>query len=297
MSVFTNMSENNTKQALRRQKYLHTSLTQRSSRQDGRTKKLCVNKLKDASCNSTSASTKKKLSTKQKCDLSLAPENGLKKKPRSATRNELKKKNAKSGLYQKRAPLVSPTAYFNPQYTPYVLNSVTKAREGNYLTENRVLKSAPVHVTSTLDPDQYGCNQCFVNEFEALHKQNSRKYYTNIRIGRVCFSARPAVSQRTSVNSTPACRPMKTCDTRRQIPLPTKCFYAGWGLRKPRETRNKALELSLESTLEVTAGLRTLKLHSNGKTTENMSPPPPPTPIQQIDIKLPEGKVIKNRLV
>ena len=75
---------------------------------------------------------------------------------------------------------------------------------------------------------------------------------------------------------------------------PQNVSMRGWGLRKPRETRNKALELSLESTLEVTAGLRTLKLHSNGKATEHMSPPPSPQPIQQIDIKLPEGKSDKE---
>lgn len=55
------------------------------------------------------------------------------------------------------------------------------------------------------------------------------------------------------------------------------------------------------NTIDVTAGLKTLKLETrNGRIrqgyTEETIPQPPPTPVRQIDIKLPQGVVVKYQL-
>lgn len=53
-----------------------------------------------------------------------------------------------------------------------------------------------------------------------------------------------------------------------------------------------------KETLDVTVGLKTLKLEptmQQGQTKQTI-PQPPPTPVRQIDIKLPQGVMVRYQL-
>ena len=56
---------------------------------------------------------------------------------------------------------------------------------------------------------------------------------------------------------------------------------------------------AVKETTEVTVGLKTLKLEPKRiqtEQTERTIPQPPPTPVRQIDIKLPQGLTVRYQL-
>lgn len=284
MSGFANKMKKdcNVEQAFRRLKYLHTPLIQKISQQDGRLRNFCENETKDSIGDFQKNSAKSKPSSIQKCDFYLQPKNQHIKQPKSGDERELKSyKYGKNGLCQNRAPLVRTTAYFSLQYTPHIQNR-TKTSNDVCCIDKRDSNSAPLPKISS--PQQ------FTNKDT---RKNPTKYTADIKTGRVCLSARPVFHGKTR-SSKPFRQMRQFDDFWSKSPPPEQCYYGAWGIRKRRQTESKAKNLSLEPHTEIEAGLKTLLL---GKTVTGSSyPPPPPTPIQQTDIKLPHVRVIMNRV-
>lgn len=291
--------EQSIEQALRRLKYLHTSLV---PHREGRTiqnghkidERIVLTK-GIQSANEERFSRVGRTSEKQ-CFLSLQP-----KTSRTPGDNKVKtrvlrrKQDAKKAIRTGRAPLqayrVSSYSVAEEQIEPKSDSSVIISRDS--VNRERISKSAS-GVSCTSDP--YKCAQCFTNDFGEhthVHKTKATKeYFTNMRINRVTFSARPSSYKVKSVYES------------KNIEVPKSCFFNGWGVRSKKESLSKgktkdSIRHPAKETMDVTVGLKTLRLEPKREQpeyTEETIPQPPPTPVRQIDIKLPQGVVVKYKL-
>lgn len=126
------------------------------------------------------------------------------------------------------------------------------------------------------------------SDFGHAHKkQTSKRYYTNIRINRITFSARQSNS--------------KALVRERRNECPEGRVLNGWGAWRKKESRDNTIQRNSKwqkkDTSSVTASLKTQKIESrNGKMRQEYTDNTIPTPIRQIDITLPQGIVLKYDL-
>ena len=295
--------QQSTEQALRRLKYLHTSLVPHEGKMIHSGQKLypllCTKGLRRVE-HEEQVTVPRRTPEKRRCILSLQPKTVRKHKTDKGNSRVVKYKQKRKTVCTGRAPLQTAT-YGTPTVSPRVekeqfeLKSCNAATSGNPVGRAHSSKSAS-GMLCTVDP--YKCAEFrFANDFEHAHKkQATKKYCTNIRINRVTFSARPTGSNSISMRKTS------------RIEVPKNCFFNGWGVRSSREPTtiresfiNKDSKSHSMDAIDVTAGLRTLKLETRNNRmrqgyTEETIPQPPPTPVRQIDIKLPEGLVVKYHL-
>lgn len=286
-------------QALRRLKYLHTSLASHEGKtiQSGQKldQILWTKGIRRPENEERFTSPRRTVRTPEKqCFLSLQPKTVRKHKGDKAAR-VAKYKQKRKTVCTGRAPLFSTCGIPDPQTLPIeqfkfnsnnVVTSRTKAVE-----RARNSKSAS-GLLCTVDP--YKCVQCFASDFEHAHKkQGTKQYCTNIRINRVTFSARPSDSN------------FKSLQRESRVKVSKGCLFNEWGVRCKKDlkgnVKNSNLTSNTKDTIDVTTGLKTLKLETRNDRmrqdfTERTIPQPPPTPIRQIDIKLPQGMVVKYHL-
>lgn len=283
--------EQSIEQALRRLKYLHTSLMPHERRKNGQNldRLLWTKGLKPAYAEERISIPRR--TPEKQCHFSLQPKTVRKHREKGKTRVAKSKQNKKA-IRTGRAPLQGAT-YGTPvcqtvgiEQFESKTNKVVASRSP--VERARSSKSASA-VLCTVDP--YKCGECFANDFEhACKRQATKKYLTNMRINRVTFSARPSGPN------------AKSTRKESKIEVPKSCFFNGWGVRPKKEAFTGGNQTANDSnTIVVTAGLKTLKLETrNGRIrqgyTEETIPQPPPTPVRQIDIKLPQGVVVKYQL-
>ena len=285
-------------QALRRLKYLHTSLlpheTDKMKRQSEHNfDKVLRTKGLQPACEERSTADSRRTPEKQ-LFYSLEPNTARKHREMGKTRVAKYKQNKKV-IRTGRAPLRS-TTYVGTPFSPTVEKEQFKRKRNSVETfkkrTERVSGSKSASgISCTVE--SYKCVQCFANDFERAHKkQATKKYCTNMKINRVTFSARPSGS-----NAKPTCEESK-------IAVAKSSFYNGWGVRSKTEsltTGKNGSKYQAMDAMDVTAGLKTLKLDTwtermRQRCNEETIPQPPPTPVRQIDIKLPQGMVVKYQL-
>lgn len=274
--------EQTVEQALRRLKYLHTSLTQPKSCHAA-LKGLWTSGHRD---DHTKGSIPQKTA---KCEIFCLqpPRKGENKKYPSALVQPRNK------VCKGRAPLVSPTAYFNPSCTPAGHSIVERTEllkfrhKGSPLNRKRLSRSAPV------SPGQEKCEECTCSdrEISAGQKNTSKTYDTNMKINQVMFSVRPQTYPR-------ADKIHSNHQTSKKIRFPETCCN-GWGIRvnKRRLTGN---QINIDTFVEVESGMRTMRLEPKDCHDRTLRvhgraphPPPPPTPVQQVDIQLPNRRIVQ----
>lgn len=90
-----------------------------------------------------------------------------------------------------------------------------------------------------------------------------------------------------------------------KIEVPKSCFFNGWGVRSKkvhlpkRNTGDDSERHTTVGAIDIAAGIKTLRLDSKRVQQgyhERTIPQPPPTPVRQIDIRLPQGKMVKYQL-
>lgn len=285
-------------QALRRLKYLHTSLAPHEGKttQNGQKldKLLCTKGLQPVFLE---RSTVPRKTPEKQCFLSLQPKTVRKHREKGKSRAAKYKQNKKA-ICTGRAPLQA-TTYGRPvsqtaDKEKFESNSnIAVVTSRNPAGRGYSSKSASAALC-TVDP--YKCAECFANDFEhAPKKQSTKKYYTNIRINRVTFSARPSGAN------------AKSARKESKLEVPRSCVFNGWGVRPKRDSftrgnrANNYSKCHTKDDNDVTAGLKTLKLETRNDRirkdyTGETIPQPPPTPVRQIDIKLPQGLVVKYQL-
>ena len=292
--------QQSTEQALRRLKYLHTSLMPHEGKTIQSGQKLdpllCKKGLRRPEYEER-VTVPRRTPEKRQCFFSLQPKTVRKHKTDKRNSRVAKYKQKKKNVCTGRAPLQT-TMYGTPisprvEKEQFELKSSNTVTSGSPVGRARSSKSAP-GTLCTVDP--YKCAECFANDFEHAHKkQATKKYCTNIRINRITFSARPTGSNSKSMRKTT------------RIEVPKNCFFNGWGVRSLKEPTTRGNLINNDSknhsmdAIDVTAGLRTLKLETRNDRmrqgyTEEIIPQPPPTPVRQIDIKLPQGVVVKYHL-
>lgn len=284
-------------QALRRLKYLHTSLMphEASTRQNGHKIDDKILLTKSLQPRIEKPCTRARRTPEKQCFLSLQPKTsrtpGEKAKTRVVKRKQEKKAKA---LRTGRAPLQA----YRPTSSSVAGDEIleTKSENGIILKDYTVGKERTTKSASgtfcTSDP--YKCIQCFTNNFSdhTHRKKATKQYFTNMRINRVTFSARPSGHKVKSVREN-------------KIEVPKSCFFNGWGVRSKKEslpngnTSNDLKRQAAKETMDVTVGLKTLRLEPKRvqqEYTEQTIPQPPPTPVRQIDIKLPQGVMVRYQL-
>lgn len=151
----------------------------------------------------------------------------------------------------------------------------------------RSAKSAPETLRSI---DAHGSAECSVSDIRHAHKkQTTERYYSNIRINRITFSARQS-----HCNS-------KSLVRERRNECPKGRVLNGWGAWSKKESRDNTIQRNSKwqkkDTSGVNASLKTLKLDSRkDKMREEYTDKTIPTPIRQIDITLPQGIMLKYDL-
>ena len=290
-------------QALRRLKYLHTSLMPH----EGSTLRNNGNKLDDriswtkelkSRHEEQQQVTRARRTPEKQCSLSLQPKTPSssreKVKPRVVKRKQKKKaiRTGRAPLQAYRVPSSSVTANEILQSKSDGNDGIERISRDNPVCKERISKSAS-GVFYANDPHK--CIQCLTKNFcENAHRQKpTKEYFTNMRINRVTFSARPSGYKVKSVR-----------ESKSKIEAPVSCFFNGWGVRSNMEslqrgdTNNDLKRQAAKETMDVTVGLKTLKLEhkmQQGQTKQTI-PQPPPTPVRQIDIKLPQGVMVRYQL-
>lgn len=301
----------NVQQALRRLKYLHTSLTS-----PVRTKGANLKPIQTTSSPPLNETTENDSENQhQRCFLALSPDNEY----RPIARNDRQVSRHRIGLRpvcRGRVPLRSSHSQFSPAFRP--LSTKRRSlwdkpkREATFAANNnnnnkdktstRTSKSAPSGVVSSpLNPEEFDCIQCFADEVQRLQNEECTKYTNNIKINRVTFSARPRPTRRENTSK----RVTKTV-SERSLDIP-QTLFGGWGVRSkrkinPETTRRNPRDSRREDDLN--AHFETLRITPCGSDDGSRKgdylpyPPPaaPPTPVRQIDIKMPEGIVVQYRL-
>ena len=285
-------------QALRRLKYLHTSLMPHEARTRQNVPKIDEKNLLTKGLqpgNDKQFIKARRTPEKQYC-LSLQPKTSKTPGEKAKSRVRVKRKQEKKPLRTGRAPLLACRVPSSSSAKDEIRES--KSDNGIILedytvgiAEERASKSAP-GAFCTSDP--YKCIQCFTSDFgeRAHRKKATKQYFTNMRINRVTFSARPSGYKVKSVRES-------------KIEVPKSCFFNGWGVRSQKEslpkgnTNNDLKRQASKETIDVTVGLKTLRLEPKRlqqEYTEQTIPQPPPTPVRQIDIKLPQGVMVRYQL-
>ncbi|XP_068710033.1 uncharacterized protein [Montipora capricornis] len=285
-------------QALRRLKYLHTSLfpTHKEKTFHGGKKvkeTLWTQGLPRTECEEVFTTCTPRGNPEKRYFMSLQPKT-VRKHNNERDSGQIPKYNYKQKrICMGRAPLQA--------YTYYSRISVSNSEERFDLKpcyESRSpleqmrssAKSAPEVIRSM---NTHKCNRCFVNDFGYAHrKQATKNYYTNIRINRVTFSARPRGSSGKSLGR----------ESRKEIPKGR--VLNGWCARLQKEPSNiyhSDLKWHANDATDVTASLQTLKLETRKDNLQRRygdqkTPHPTPTPVRQIDVTLPQGMVLKYHL-
>ena len=293
------LKQQSIEQALRRLKYLHTSLSPHEAGNNKRSQQkvgqfLRTKPLQPAAGDERVITIPQRTTAEEQCFLSLEPKTVKRIREKEKARVKLEKQHKKA-IRTGRALL---------QSTTYEI-AAPKTEEGKQFKTRDVKisrtptggvqssKSAPGS-SCTVDP--YKCVQCFASDFEHSNKkQRTKQYYTNIKINRVAFSARPIGSVAKS-----------TRKKKSKVEVPKSGFFNGWGMRCETDSlclRNRANDSKCtdRNILDVTAGLKTVKLET---WTERMRKDPygerlsqpPSTPVRQIAIRLPQGRVVKYQL-
>ena len=293
-------------QALRRLKYLHTSLMPHkgSTRQNEYMYKLNDRVLwtKELKPRHEEQLTRARRTPEKQYYLSLQPKTPSMSREKIKTR-VVKRKQEKKGVRTGRAPLQGYLVTRSSVTAEGILQSkrdnVINSSKINPVFEERISRSTS-GVFCASDPHK--CIQCFRKDFGENAKrpnrqQPTKEYLTNIRINRVTFSARPSGYKVKSVR-----------ESKSSIKVPKSCFLNGWGVRLSKESlpqggdtniNNDLKRNAVKETKEVTVGLKTLKLEPKRmqkEQTERTIPQPPPTPVRQIDIKLPQGMTVRYQL-
>lgn len=289
-------------QALRRLKYLHTSLMP----QEGSTLRNNGNILDDriswtkelkSRHEEQQQVTRARRTPEKQCSLSLQP-----KTPSSSREivkpRVVKRKQKKKAIRTGRAPLQAYRVPSSSVTANEILQSKSDGNDGigisrdNPVYKERISKSASGVFYANVP---HKCIQCLTKDFcENAHRQKpTKEYFTNMRINRVTFSARPSGYKVKSVR-----------ESKSKIEAPGSCFFNAWRVRSNMEslklgyTKNDLKRQAAKETLDVTVGLKTLKLEPKMQQgqTKQTSPQPPPTPVRQIDIKLPQGVMVRYQL-
>lgn len=303
----TTSKDQSIEQALRRLKYLHTSLMphEGSTRQNGHKLNDGILWTKELKPRHEEQLTRARRPPEKQYFLSLQPKTPSMSREKIKARI-VKRKQQKKGVRTGRAPLQAYRETNSSVTAQEILQSkrdnMINSREINPVCEERISRSTS-GMFRTNDPHK--CIQCLRKDFgENANKPNRQKptkeYLTNMRINRVTFSARPSGYKVKSVRESKS----KT-DT---IEVPKSCFLNGWGVRLTKESlpqggdsniNNDLNRNAVKETMEVTAGLKTLKLvpkRMQKGQAEQTIPQPPPTPVRQIDIKLPQGLMVRYQL-
>lgn len=294
------LKQQSIEQALRRLKYLHTSLSPHEAGDNKRTQQkvgqfLRTKPLQPAAGDERVITIPQRTTAKEKCFLSLEPKTLKRIREKEKARVKLEKQHKKA-IWTGRALL---------QSTTYEIAALTTEKGKQFKTRGVKTSRTPTgrEQSSTSAPgssctvDTYKCLQCFASDFEHSHrKERTKQYYTNIKINRVAFSARPIGSMAKS-----------TKKKKSKVELPKSGFLNGWGVRCKTESLyrgNRANESKCivdRNILDVTAGLKAVKLETwtervrKDRYGETLSQPPP-TPVRQIAIRLPQGRVLKYQL-
>lgn len=305
-------------QALRRLKYLHTSLAnpKASSLKPLQTTSTPppINGL-DLPADEERDDFEDQNAVDKRCFLALSPDE-LREEDLKRSKLISRQRCGWRPVRKGRAPLTSPTAYFNPTFHPLSTRKKSpwdrKTRQGSIqrktslTTTDRKAKSAPASGgLPTLNPEQFDCVQCFANEMERLQQSEGPEFNTNIKINRVTFSARPKPKE----NQNKYSRASNKLISEKTFSIP-QSLYGGWGVRSRRRNSQVTQKKSRNkrgSELDVTSEFQTLRIEprstpegwgSSRSGQEMLLPPPPapPTPIRQIDIKMPEGYLVQYRL-
>ena len=288
--------DQSTEQALRRLKYLHTSLMphEASTGQNGHDETILY-RTKELKSRHEEQLTRTRRTPEKQYFLSLQPRTPSTSREKVKTR-VVRREQEKKAIRTGRAPL---QAYRVPGSSPVTAAEILPSKRDNMINsrdnpvcKERISKSAS-GVFCTNDPHK--CIQYFTKDFgESVKRQKpTKEYFTNMRINRVTFSARPSGYKVKSV------RESKT-------EMSKSCFFNGWGVRSSKEslpqgddTNNDLKRNAVKETIDVTVGLKTLRLEAKRmqqEQTEQTIPQPPPTPVRQIDIKLPQGMMVRYHL-
>ena len=291
-------------QALRRLKYLHTSLMphEGSTRQNEYKLNDRVLWTKESKPRHEEQLTRARRTPEKQYLLSLQPKTPSMSREEIKTR-VVKRKQEKKGVRTGRAPLqgylVTSSSVTAEEILQSKRDNMINSREINPVCEESISRSAS-GVFCASDPHK--CIQCFRKDFGENAKRPNRQkptkeYLTNMRINRVTFSARPSGYKVKSVR-----------ESNGKIEVPKSCSLNGWGVRLSKESlpqggdtniNNDLKRNAVKETMEVTVGLKTLKLEPKRmqkEQTERTIPQPPPTPVRQIDIKLPQGLTVRYQL-
>ena len=291
------LKQQSIEQALRRLKYLHTSLSPLEAGNNNRSQQkvgqfLRTKPLQPAAGDERVVTIPQRTTAKEQCFLSLEPKTVKRIREKEKTRVKLEKQHKKA-VRTGRALLQSTTYEIAAPKTEEGKQFKTRDIKISRTPTGRVQssKSAPGS-SCTVDP--YKCVQCFASDY-SNKKQRTKQYYTNIKINRVAFSARPIGSVAKSTRK-------KTS----KVQQPKSGFFNGWGMRCKIESlcqgnRANDSKCTDRNILDVTAGLKTVKLETwtermrKDRYGERLSQPPP-TPVRQIAIRLPQGRVVKYQL-
>ena len=277
-------------QALRRLKYLHTSLMphEGSTRQNGQDDRiLCRNK--ELKLRHEEQLTRARRTPEKQYFLSLQPKTSCISREKVKTR-VVKRKQEQKAIRTGRAPL---QAYRVPS-SSVTAEEILQSKRDNMINsrdnpacKERISKSAS-GVFCANDPHK--CIQCFTKDsgVNANRRKPTKTYFTNMRINRVTLSARPSGYKVKSGR-----------ERKSKVEVPKSCFFNGWGLRSDKKPSVPQEGDTINETMDVTVGLKTLRLEPKRmqqEQTEQIIPQPPPTPVRQIDIKLPQGMMVRYQL-
>ena len=285
--------EQTIEQALRRLKYLHAPLVQLDGSAIQRRRKHDQHlKARSLQTSSEDPITPVKSSVpEERFFVSLQPITSNK-KPKNKLASErgfvkcnLDRKSIRTG----RVPLTAtsvPTCTSQRSTNSKALNKVSVRSDPSPHNPNWEARFSPVGGVYYDTVNFFTCLQCFSkNSKRSPTKKVSKEYLTNMNINRITFSARP--------------RRLK-----QQLHEPhhgksehtTGSLLNGWGTRRKRTCYSSG-NSAVKETLDLTLALQTLKLDPKRSAKRDISPPePPPTPISQIDIKLPHRLVVKYNL-
>lgn len=288
--------EQSIEQALRRLKYLHTSLLPQGafSRQHGYDIGERIITTTGSRSTSEDGFKTAKWNSEKRCFLCLEPNTSNPFREQTKTRI-LRRKQDQKALRTGRAPLqacrvTGSASVTDEQLDPTRVNEIT-LRDVEARECRRTSKSASSGLGLN---DPYNWLDCFTNGFDdsTHNKKVTKEYFTNMRINRVTFSARPSGRKVKSAHEN-------------KIEFPKSCFFNGWGVRSKkvhlpkRNMGGDSERHSAKGAIDVAAGLKTLRLDPKRVQQgyhERTIPQPPPTPVRQIDIRLPQGRVVEFQL-
>ncbi|EDO34984.1 predicted protein [Nematostella vectensis] len=288
-----NTKDRATEQALRRLKYLHTSLTTSRQTRGSSLKPLQTTNLAPISTLESEEEDGNVLDCKGNENLSLQPKHkksNLKVRSNTRLRLAFRPSNIKTHSRQFTSQQRRDRPAFSPISTKKVIQIKEKLKDRNE-SQGRTAKSAPAS-NEMLDSKDLSCPACLAHELARVHNNKEVRYYTNMKINQVTVSARPQ-SEKNKKRSSKEKEESGTRERGLRVP---ETMYGGWGVRAKEAQKHHR---DSNRSLDVAIRLQTLKLAPKGPDSggrgkgqrECFLPPPtaPPTPVRQIDIKMPEG--------